>query len=59
MIKDFPEGVAGFEYGGAADFDMSWSQECRDQVCLCVHGEGERRRGAGRQEDLAPAWGDW
>lgn len=31
LIKDFPEGVAGFEYGGAADFDMSWSQECRDQ----------------------------
>ena len=31
VIKDFAEGVEGFEYGGAEEFDMSWSQECRAQ----------------------------
>ena len=38
MIKDFPEGVEGFEYSGAAEFDMSWSQECRDQVFVSNSG---------------------
>ena len=31
VIKDFAEGVEGFEYGGAEEFDMAWSQECRAQ----------------------------
>jgi hypothetical protein len=38
VIKDFPEGVEGFEYSGAAEFDMSWSQECRDQVFVSNSG---------------------
>jgi hypothetical protein len=38
VIKDFPAGVEGFEYSGAAEFDMSWSQECRDQVFVSNFG---------------------